>query len=157
MGRLVLLICYINCKHHLQIIIISITINSIILILISLTGLPDLTCEQAFELSDASAERSAAGCTIKLNKVSSDDEDVDDDGNDDADDSDNIVDADDDDSEGKSLTCKARVSLGLPVNTVFCCVVKGEVQQEPVKDESCLLLSSSLSSYHHDTQHHHHH
>jgi hypothetical protein len=24
--------------------------------------------EQAFELSDASAERSAAGCTIKLNK-----------------------------------------------------------------------------------------
>ena len=31
-------------------------------------GLPDLTCEQAFELSDASAERSAAGCTIKLNK-----------------------------------------------------------------------------------------
>ena len=26
-------------------------------------------CEQAFELSDASAERSAAGCTIKLNKV----------------------------------------------------------------------------------------
>jgi len=87
--------------------------------------------------------------------VSSDD--VDDDGNDDADDSDNMVDADDDDSEGKSLTCKARVSLGLPVNTVFCCVVKGEVQQEPVKDVSCLLLSSSLSSYHHDTQHHHHH
>jgi hypothetical protein len=75
MGRLVLLICYINCKHHLQIIIISIAINSIILILISLTGLPDLTCEQAFELSDASAERSAAGCTIKLNKVSSDDDD----------------------------------------------------------------------------------
>merc|ERR1712196_707291 len=31
-------------------------------------GLPDLKCEQAFELSDASAERSAAGCTIKLNK-----------------------------------------------------------------------------------------
>jgi len=56
--------------------------------------------------------------------VSGDDEDVDDDGNDDADDSDNIVDADDDDSEGKSLTCKARVSLSLPVNTVFCCVVK---------------------------------
>jgi hypothetical protein len=46
---------------------ISIIIISIILILISLTGLPDLTCEQAFELSDASAERSAAGCTIKLN------------------------------------------------------------------------------------------
>ncbi|CAN6484220.1 unnamed protein product [Victoria cruziana] len=30
-------------------------------------GLPDLKVEQAFELSDASAERSAAGCTIKLN------------------------------------------------------------------------------------------
>jgi len=28
----------------------------------------DLKCEQAFELSDASAERSAAGCTIKLPK-----------------------------------------------------------------------------------------
>jgi aconitate hydratase 2/2-methylisocitrate dehydratase len=27
-----------------------------------------LCCRQAFELSDASAERSAAGCTIKLNK-----------------------------------------------------------------------------------------
>merc|ERR1711998_133044 len=31
-------------------------------------GLPDLKVEQAFELSDASAERSAAGCSIKLNK-----------------------------------------------------------------------------------------
>ena len=30
----------------------------------------NLTCEQAFELSDASAERSAAGCTIKLSKES---------------------------------------------------------------------------------------
>jgi aconitate hydratase 2/2-methylisocitrate dehydratase len=29
-------------------------------------GLPKLKCEQAFEISDASAERSAAGCTIKL-------------------------------------------------------------------------------------------
>ena len=28
------------------------------------------TCEQAFELSDASAERSAAGCTIKLKEES---------------------------------------------------------------------------------------
>merc|ERR1719469_328877 len=28
----------------------------------------NLRCEQAFELSDSSAERSAAGCTIKLNK-----------------------------------------------------------------------------------------
>jgi aconitate hydratase 2/2-methylisocitrate dehydratase len=36
--------------------------------IIEIEGLPDLTCEQAFELSDASAERSAAGCTIKLNK-----------------------------------------------------------------------------------------
>jgi len=32
-------------------------------------GLPDLKCEQAFELSDASAERSAAGCSIKLNEA----------------------------------------------------------------------------------------
>jgi len=35
---------------------------------LEIEGLPNLTCEQAFELSDASAERSAAGCTIKLNK-----------------------------------------------------------------------------------------
>ena len=35
---------------------------------LEIEGLPDLSCEQAFELSDASAERSAAGCTIKLNK-----------------------------------------------------------------------------------------
>lgn len=35
---------------------------------LEIEGLPDLTCEQAFELSDASAERSAGGCTIKLNK-----------------------------------------------------------------------------------------
>tara|TARA_Y100000768_G_scaffold379259_1_gene354721 strand:- start:2278 stop:4917 length:2640 start_codon:yes stop_codon:yes gene_type:complete len=38
--------------------------------ILEIEGLPDLTCEQAFELSDASAERSAAGCTIKLNKES---------------------------------------------------------------------------------------
>jgi aconitate hydratase 2/2-methylisocitrate dehydratase len=31
-------------------------------------GLPDLKVEQAFEISDASAERSAGGCTIKLGK-----------------------------------------------------------------------------------------
>jgi aconitate hydratase 2/2-methylisocitrate dehydratase len=36
--------------------------------ILEIEGLPHLTCEQAFELSDASAERSAAGCTIKLNK-----------------------------------------------------------------------------------------
>lgn len=36
--------------------------------ILEIEGLPDLTCEQAFELSDASAERSAAGCSIKLNK-----------------------------------------------------------------------------------------
>ncbi|ORU94664.1 MAG: aconitate hydratase B [Cycloclasticus sp. symbiont of Bathymodiolus heckerae] len=35
---------------------------------LEIEGLPDLKVEQAFELSDASAERSAAGCTIKLNK-----------------------------------------------------------------------------------------
>jgi aconitate hydratase 2/2-methylisocitrate dehydratase len=33
-------------------------------------GIEGLTVEQAFELSDASAERSAAGCTIKLNEDS---------------------------------------------------------------------------------------
>ncbi|MGL4277616.1 MAG: aconitase family protein, partial [Morganella morganii] len=32
-------------------------------------GLPTLKVEQAFELADASAERSAAGCTIKLDKA----------------------------------------------------------------------------------------
>jgi aconitate hydratase 2/2-methylisocitrate dehydratase len=36
--------------------------------ILEIEGLPKLTCEQAFELSDASAERSAAGCTIKLDK-----------------------------------------------------------------------------------------
>ncbi len=36
---------------------------------LEIEGLPDLKVEQAFELSDASAERSAAGCTIKLNKA----------------------------------------------------------------------------------------
>lgn len=36
--------------------------------ILEIEGLPNLSCEQAFELSDASAERSAAGCTIKLNK-----------------------------------------------------------------------------------------
>jgi len=35
---------------------------------LEIEGLPDLRVEQAFELSDASAERSAAGCTVKLNK-----------------------------------------------------------------------------------------
>jgi len=35
---------------------------------LEIEGLPDLKVEQAFELSDASAERSAAGCSIKLNK-----------------------------------------------------------------------------------------
>ena len=33
---------------------------------IEIEGLPDLKVEQAFELSDATAERSAAGCTIRL-------------------------------------------------------------------------------------------
>ncbi len=36
--------------------------------ILEIEGLPDLKVEQAFELSDASAERSAAGCTIKLNR-----------------------------------------------------------------------------------------
>ncbi len=34
--------------------------------ILEIEGLEDLTVEQAFELSDASAERSAAGCTIKM-------------------------------------------------------------------------------------------
>ncbi len=35
---------------------------------LEIEGLPNLKVEQAFELADASAERSAGGCTIKLNK-----------------------------------------------------------------------------------------
>lgn len=35
---------------------------------LEIEGLPDLKVEQAFELTDASAERSAAGCTVHLNK-----------------------------------------------------------------------------------------
>ncbi|WP_395341288.1 bifunctional aconitate hydratase 2/2-methylisocitrate dehydratase [Ningiella sp. W23] len=38
--------------------------------ILEIEGLEDLTVEQAFELSDASAERSAAGCTIKLSEDS---------------------------------------------------------------------------------------
>merc|ERR1719350_161815 len=38
--------------------------------ILEIEGLETLKCEQAFELSDASAERSAAGCTIKLGKDS---------------------------------------------------------------------------------------
>ncbi len=37
---------------------------------LEIEGLDDLTCEQAFELSDASAERSAGGCTITLSEDS---------------------------------------------------------------------------------------
>jgi aconitate hydratase 2/2-methylisocitrate dehydratase len=36
--------------------------------ILEIEGLPDLKVEQAFELTDASAERSAAGCTVHLNK-----------------------------------------------------------------------------------------
>ncbi|WP_406666010.1 bifunctional aconitate hydratase 2/2-methylisocitrate dehydratase [Gallaecimonas sp. GXIMD1310] len=36
--------------------------------IIEIEGLPTLKVEQAFELADATAERSAAGCTIKLDK-----------------------------------------------------------------------------------------
>ena len=36
--------------------------------ILEIEGLPDLKVEQAFEISDASAERSAGGCTIKLDK-----------------------------------------------------------------------------------------
>jgi aconitate hydratase 2/2-methylisocitrate dehydratase len=37
--------------------------------IIEIEGLPELKVEQAFELSDATAERSAAGCTIRLGKA----------------------------------------------------------------------------------------
>jgi len=37
--------------------------------ILEVEGLPNLKVEQAFEISDASAERSAAGCTIKLDKA----------------------------------------------------------------------------------------
>ena len=36
--------------------------------ILEIEGLPDLRVEQAFELSDASAERSAGGCTIRLSE-----------------------------------------------------------------------------------------
>src|SRR5574338_178775 len=36
--------------------------------ILEIEGLPDLKVEQAFELTDASAERSAAGCTVHLDK-----------------------------------------------------------------------------------------
>jgi aconitate hydratase 2/2-methylisocitrate dehydratase len=36
--------------------------------ILEIEGLPNLKVEQAFELSDASAERSSAGCTVHLNK-----------------------------------------------------------------------------------------
>ena len=36
--------------------------------ILEIEGLPNLKVEQAFELSDASAERSAAACTVRLNK-----------------------------------------------------------------------------------------
>jgi aconitate hydratase 2/2-methylisocitrate dehydratase len=37
--------------------------------ILEIEGLPNLKVEQAFELSDASAERSAAGCTVRLNEA----------------------------------------------------------------------------------------
>ena len=36
--------------------------------ILEIEGLPDLKIEQAFELADASAERSAAACTVRLNR-----------------------------------------------------------------------------------------
>ena len=35
---------------------------------VEIEGLPQLKCEQAFELADATAERSAGGCTVRLDK-----------------------------------------------------------------------------------------
>jgi aconitate hydratase 2/2-methylisocitrate dehydratase len=37
--------------------------------ILEIEGLPNIKIEQAFELSDASAERSAAGCTVRLDKA----------------------------------------------------------------------------------------
>jgi aconitate hydratase 2/2-methylisocitrate dehydratase len=37
--------------------------------ILEIEGLPELKVEQAFELSDASAERSAAGCSVRLHKA----------------------------------------------------------------------------------------
>lgn len=37
--------------------------------IMEIEGLPDLKVEQAFEFADASAERSANGCTVRLNKA----------------------------------------------------------------------------------------
>ncbi|WP_333873867.1 bifunctional aconitate hydratase 2/2-methylisocitrate dehydratase [Methylobacter sp.] len=37
--------------------------------ILEIEGLPNLKVEQAFELSDASAERSAGGCTVRLNEA----------------------------------------------------------------------------------------
>ncbi|MDD2833127.1 MAG: bifunctional aconitate hydratase 2/2-methylisocitrate dehydratase [Methylotenera sp.] len=37
--------------------------------ILEIEGLPDLKVEQAFEFADASAERSANGCTVKLNQA----------------------------------------------------------------------------------------
>ncbi|MGY0559447.1 bifunctional aconitate hydratase 2/2-methylisocitrate dehydratase [Luteimonas sp. A277] len=37
--------------------------------ILEIEGLPDLKIEQAFELADASAERSAAACTVRLDKA----------------------------------------------------------------------------------------
>lgn len=37
--------------------------------ILEIEGLPDLKVEQAFEITDASAERSAAGCSVQLNKA----------------------------------------------------------------------------------------
>ncbi len=36
--------------------------------IIEIAGLPDLKVEQAFELSDSAAERSAAACSVQLDK-----------------------------------------------------------------------------------------
>ena len=37
--------------------------------ILEIEGLPDLKIEQAFEFADASAERSAGGCTVRLNRA----------------------------------------------------------------------------------------
>ncbi|UVJ42049.1 bifunctional aconitate hydratase 2/2-methylisocitrate dehydratase [Pseudomonas sp. LS1212] len=57
---------YYGIKHGLLTVEKKGKINAFSGRILEIEGLDDLTVEQAFELSDASAERSAAGCTIKL-------------------------------------------------------------------------------------------
>jgi len=70
---------------------------------------------------------------------------------DDADDSDNMVDADDDDSEGKSLTCKAHVSQWVCKPTLSS-AVSSRVRYNRSLSRMSLVC---YHHHHHDTHHHH--